>query len=460
MIFDPLAGLQCHLFVLRSKSIGIKMTPSTKPKNVLKAFCVVDGIYAIGVQERGVTLYNQQVRAHNLVWALTELDQAGTRDLGRVAVIGAGAAGLTTTAALLSCRKDARVKLFEKEWDLCPVQQGCDGRWLHPSLYAWPSWGSRAPSASLPILNWSEGRASDVARALLNGFSTYCQKFAGDRFKALVGVHHLQINAKRKEIRSIGTNVEMREAFFSQGNSEGGTEGFETIILAAGFGWERANAFNTASYWRNEQLAQPNLKVDRTRYLVSGFGDGALIDVCRLTIERFRQDTILYELFGKNLDATEARLRADLGNRSMDDSLLDYFESIDQSLFQNPKICLRSRLRKDTAVTLHIAGADKEKPNDLQDIFGPTSSILNRVLIYLLYRCGAISISRQSLTDAISSAHIANDHVLCRHGCDTEHHLRLLFDDYAQVKSAFARMKKDQAQHPNRYWTPGYFPTC
>ncbi|MDX0722665.1 hypothetical protein GOD64_28295 [Sinorhizobium medicae] len=432
----------------------------TRPKDVLITFRVTDGVYAIGVQERGVTLYNQQVRAHNLVWALTELDQTGTRKLGRVAVIGAGAAGLTATAALMSCREDAPVTLFEKEWDLCPVQQGCDGRWLHPSLYAWPDWGSRAPSASLPILNWSEGRASDVARALLDGFSIYCQKLAGDRFKALVGVHHLQVNAKRKEIRFIGTNVEMKGPFFSQGDSEGGTEIFDTIILAAGFGWERTNAFNTASYWRNEQLAQPNLTVDRTRYLVSGSGDGALIDVCRLTIERFRQDTILYELFGKSLDETEEQLRADLEKRSMDDSLLDYFASIDQTLFEHPKKSLRNRLRKDTAVTLHIAGPDKDKPNDLQDIFGPTSSVLNRVLIYLLYRCGAISISRQSLAEAISSAHITNDHVLCRHGCDTERHLQLMFDDYAHVKSVFAKMKNRQAQHPNRYWTPGYFPTC
>lgn len=426
---------------------------------VLKTFELREGVYAIGVQERGVTLYNQQVRAHNLVWALVELDRKGVRKLGRVAVIGGGAAGLTVAAALLACTSDTPVTLYEKEWDLCPVQQGCDGRWLHPSLYAWPGWGSRAPSASLPILNWSEGRASDVARTLLDGFSRNYHAFGRGRFQGLVGVHHLQVNAARKEIRSIGTNVIMNGSYFSQGESEGRTDTFDTIILAAGFGWERTNRYNTNSYWRNEQLGQPSLTVDRTRYLVSGTGDGALIDVCRLTIERFRQDTILYELFGNNIETTEHKLRIGLSSRA-GASLLPYLTEIEDTLLKIPKELLRTRLRKDTAVTLHIAGLDVKKPNDLEDIFGPGSSVLNRVLIYLLYRCGAISISRRPLDEAISSAHISDNHVLCRHGCDTERHLKLIFDDYDNVKSVFAKMKAKQAQRPERHWNPGYFPVC
>ncbi|KQS78951.1 hypothetical protein ASG25_10145 [Rhizobium sp. Leaf384] len=426
---------------------------------ILKTFKVSAGIFAIGVRERGVTLYNQQVRAHNLIWALVEQDNNGIRKLGRVAIIGGGAAGLTATAALLACTSDTSVTLFEKEWDLCPVQQGCDGRWLHPSLYAWPGWGSRAPSASLPILDWSEGRASDVARTLLDGFSRHCQVSARDRFQALVGVHHLQVQAARREIRFIGTNVVMNGPYFTQGESEGRTDTFDTIIFAAGFGWERTNQFNTNSYWRNEQLGQPNLTVDRSRYLVSGSGDGALVDVCRLTIERFRQDTILYELFGTCLEETEEQLRIDLSSRAKE-SLLPYFEKIEETLLREPKNSLRHRLRKDTAVTLHIAGKDPDKPNDLEDVFGPTSSVLNRVLIYLLYRCGAISISRRPLDEAISSAQISADHVLCRHGCDTERHLKLIFNDYSHVEKSFSKMGSSQAQHPERYWRPGYFPVC
>ena len=36
---------------------------------------------------------------------------------------------------------------------------------------------------------------------------------------------------------------------------------------------------------------------------------GVLVDLCWLTIERFRQDTILYELFGPELEDFEAHMR-------------------------------------------------------------------------------------------------------------------------------------------------------
>jgi hypothetical protein len=436
--------------------------PKIPPHDLADTFAVTPDVYAIGVRERGVTLYNQQVRAHNLVWALCELDKANIRKLGRIAVIGAGAAGLTTAAAFLSrVGEKSSITLFEKEWDLCPVQQGCDGRWLHPSLYDWPTWGSRAPSASLPVLNWSEGRASDVARTLLNGFDAYLQRFdKKQEFSAFIGVHHLQVRIKDKSISWIGTRAILNGPYVSRGRSEGDTRAFDTIIFAAGFGWERANRYKTPSYWRNEQLAQPSLAVDRVRYLVSGYGDGALIDVCRLTIERFRQDTIIYELFGSDLDATEEALRRDLDPLGLDANLFDYFRQIEGTLLEGAKVSLMDRVRKDTSVTLHIAGTDKNAPMSFADIFGRTSSRINRLLTYLLYRCGAISIDRRPLATAVAATGIKAEHVLCRHGCDTDGHLKLIIDDYNDVQSVFDKMKMMQAQKPERFWELGYFPVC
>ena len=95
------------------------------------------------------------------------------------------------------------------------------------------------------------------------------------------------------------------------GSSEGHAAEFDLIILAGGFGLELAEKpFVTNSYWRNEQIAQPILNGTRQSYVVSGYGDGALVDLCRLSIARFRQDSVLYELFGKReIEGEEAAIR-------------------------------------------------------------------------------------------------------------------------------------------------------
>ena len=102
---------------------------------VEKSFRLKDGVYLLGTFERGVTVYKQQVRAHNLVWAIWELHNAGKLDsVNRIAVVGGGIAGLTAAACFLSLFGEASVTVFERLWDLCPLQQGSDNRWLHPRI--------------------------------------------------------------------------------------------------------------------------------------------------------------------------------------------------------------------------------------------------------------------------------------------------------------------------------------
>jgi len=87
-----------------------------------QTYRLCDGLYLLGMMERGVTLYNQQVRAHNLIWSLWELHRYGKRDIGKVAIVGGGAAGLTAAAALISgLGTSVSVTLFERLWDLCPI---------------------------------------------------------------------------------------------------------------------------------------------------------------------------------------------------------------------------------------------------------------------------------------------------------------------------------------------------
>src|SRR5260221_9211878 len=84
-------------------------------------------LFLIGSLETGVTVYKQQIRAHNLVWALWEVFRNKTQ-LKRIAIVGGGIAGLTTAACLLGRLEKVQITILEKRTGLCPFQLGSDSQ--------------------------------------------------------------------------------------------------------------------------------------------------------------------------------------------------------------------------------------------------------------------------------------------------------------------------------------------
>lgn len=126
-------------------------------------------VFFLGCFEKRLTVLSQQRRAINLVDAILESGLI-RRPNGRVAIVGAGASGLTAAAAFLVGAPDLKeVALFEKSDKLLHLQQGSD-RYLHPHLYDWPAVGSLDFDARLPILNWAAGTAGEVASQILTQF--------------------------------------------------------------------------------------------------------------------------------------------------------------------------------------------------------------------------------------------------------------------------------------------------
>ena len=423
-----------------------------------ETFRVKEGLYLVGSLERGLTVYNQQVRAHNLIWALWELSKVKSFSGGKIAVVGGGVTGLTAAACAMSSLTDSGITLFEQRWDLCPLQQGSDNRWLHPRIYDWPELGSRAPGASLPVLNWTEGRASDVARDIIRQFSLYCRQHGKDnRLRLYLGVNHLRISAANNTIEWIGSHTDDLGPFFRAGTSIGTTERFDAIILAPGFGLEVYPAgLPTASYWRNEQHGQPVLNGTRRSYLLSGFGDGALVDLFRLKIERFRQDTILYELFD-DLEAFEDKIRVDWGHVKGAKNAFDFFADLAMPPVVEAGKRLGQRLRKDTTVVMHLAGPTG-RVTSLPEIFAASSSFLNKFLLFLLYKSGAFATSFAPLEATIKEFEIPRENVICRHGTDIMGHLRRMFIDAELVQRRLELIRGNQAQTGKRLWVPGCFP--
>jgi hypothetical protein len=433
---------------------------------VREGFELREELYLIGSMERGVTVYGQQVRAHNLMWALSERDKVEEKEPQSIAIVGGGIAGLTAAACALELFPRANVILFERSLDLCSLQQGCDTRWLHPRVYDWPAPGSRAPSASLPVLNWWEGRASDVADQILRRFARHVARHTPQdntppRLRIYLDVAYLTISGAPREIEWVGRAGDVRGPFVRAGRPVGESEAFDRIVLAVGFGAEtHAPGFPTPWYWRNDQIAHPRLDGFVRPYVVSGYGDGALIDLCRLTIERFRQDRILYDVFADELSEAEQRLLRLYYESVKGGEVFQAFRDLEKEggFFARARDALRARIRKDTRVLLHLRGGGTEPNTALADVFGNTSSFANRTLLYLLYRCGAFTPHVGTREDALREHDGPPEHVISRYGPRTRSHVLSNFRSAPDIESSLERLRVCQPQVLRREWEPGSIP--
>lgn len=425
-----------------------------RAQEIEAAFAVKAGLYLLGSLERGVTVYSQQVRAHNLVWALQVLSTEAGMAVQRVAVVGGGIGGLTATACLLSLfGKAIKLTLFEKRQDLCPLQQGSDTRWLHPHIYNWPAAATKAPEASLPVLNWKAERASRVVDQILQNFQKYVEACTtANSLTFYIGLKHLQIHAASNEISWIGNRGSLTGPFLQAGRSEGLMQKFDVIILAVGFGLEvQPPEYPLNSYWRNEVFSQPILDGTQHAYLISGFGDGALIDLFRLTIERYQQDKIIDEIFQPDLDELEEFLRTGWLEYKPQENTFEFFRSIEETKLGSAIIALSKRLRKDTRVLMHLSGTRGEVKK-FSDVFGPYSSFLNKLILFMLYRCGAFHISFSTLSEAVREHGVAAPHILCRYGANVMSHLQQIIVDHETIQARLTAMKEKPEQRPQISW--------
>lgn len=431
-------------------------------------------IYILGTFDNGVTVLNQQTRALNLAWALVEKERVPSLSPGQtagddcnfqIAVIGAGFAGLTVAAGLISKGVKANVTLFEQRDTLLPLQHGSDTRWLHPHIYNWPDDGSESSAAMLPVLNWTAARASDVVVQALTEWNKIIST-ANCKIEIFCNTRHLQVSSD--ETSNTNLTIEwIGEARSSHGlNSKekgnasavGKTDKFDLVIVATGFGLEKDNAL---SYWRNDRVGQPNLKQARQMYLVSGQGDGAMIDLLRVRISHFRQDRILAEVFGHSSKLTEEiKCIYKLAAESSNVDLFSDFERLEHIMpeeFKKSVSNLSNRLRRDTDAILHL------KVRKISELFNTNKirmSFQNKILIYFLYKCGGFVPSTLSEGDITQEHNIPDDRILKRHGTDRLGQLKSLLSEelYSIVENHRDHDTRYKFQQTDKaLWSGGYF---
>jgi hypothetical protein len=330
------------------------------------------GVYVLGCFARRVTLYSQQVRAFNLVYALRVTGKIDAN--ARVAVIGAGASGLAAAGALahLGCK----VTVFEQKQEVLTLQANAVTRYIHPRIYDWPAQECLDTQARLPIFDWVAGKADGVVDQLRKNWTAVkAEKDIPAHF--LVKILDLSYNkttsTHRVRWQKLGENP--RE------------DTFHCIILAIGFGLESGKK-PSKSYWSPDDLDDDFYDRRRNeRWLISGLGDGALTDLMRLCILNFRYDNIV-----RLLEATDgiAGIKVDLESLHTRRNLSP--EKLSR-LFYNLSTTLpnQNKLENKLRPLLRKLGPQIFLTGKTPHLYGPGSSVLNRLIVLLLSRLGAFT---------------------------------------------------------------------
>lgn len=353
-----------------------------------------DGIYVVGCFDRRITVFTQQARALSLIRALFEVGDLAAGQ--HVAVVGAGAAGVT--AAVAAARLGCTVTLYDEQ-DLPLMMQADAGhRYLHPHIYDWPATGSDQQEAGLPLLNWHAGTASEVSGQLRAEFSRHQSELGSSlTFKPQSMITRIKPGTGPHRVQLIGNDAMINKSF-------------DLVLLATGFGVERSSIPEApvASYWGGDGLNGPFPSHQIQRILVSGAGDGGLVDVARAAIRssagssHFRHHEAVENLILDSAFYTLARRMAGVDDEARRVQLLgkeheSLYRSYDELLVPESLLeRMRALKRSDTDVTFNYTG---------DSIFSLSAALLNRLLVFLLMKARIVkgklgSISSVSVSPA------------------------------------------------------------
>lgn len=349
--------------------------------------------FVLGSFDHKKTVRTQMDRAAVMSRGIFERNGGGG---ARVAVVGAGFAGVAAAATLLQF--GFKVTLFETKRLLVPLQKRCYDRFIHPNSYDWPG-VELSEDYDLAGLRWSAGYADQVSAQVTECFEEVRSRFA-DSYTEELETSIEMIRPVRKEGDPEYDVVDDQK--YSYGK-------FAFVILSVGFGPEKHVKFGDKvdGYWENSALLNAHGTQDRpTRLLISGAGDGSLVSVVEAVFEesdhaalvRLLEEWLSRETIDDLIMAEKSFLIA--FRESRDARILESYNKILQGIIKDLKPKIELSIKSGVSVTLN---------SSLSGIFSPGSSPLNRIIIYLLYRTGIISLRQGRLDDKMVEEEIGPD---------------------------------------------------
>lgn len=343
--------------------------------------------YVIGCYDSRITFYSQQVRALLLIHALHDQGYLATNP--RIAVIGAGAAGVTAAAAA-ALVTTGEVFLFERAPNIMPLQALTLRRHLDPHIFDWPESDTDDPVADLPILDWEKGPSRQVHDDVEAEFEAVAQRL-GARLQRRM----------RQEVKGVTPQGNMFSLSIERDREQGDPadppgsrvlypDAFDMVLLAIGFGREPEQSvpgIPNRSYWEDAGVPGGAIAgAAHPRFLISGNGDGGLIDLVAAGSADFSHAEMIRvinshpgvaQLFLplRSLDV-QARAAEAAGTR------FDYIAAYDVQILplanQTGLIAaVRQRLKPGVQLVLQTLHAEA---------FAATSSALNRLAAWLVMR--------------------------------------------------------------------------
>jgi len=318
--------------------------------------------------------------------------------------------------------------------DLSDIQHTASHRYIHPHSFSWPASGSDRDGAGLPLLDWAAAPADQVADAVRK-----------DAKRLLDGsaVASLCLNSKIAALRNDGSRTILEVENLQTGECR--EQSFDVVILCVGFGDESyaSDALNCSGYWEQDAL----LEGPRGRTLVSGIGDGGLIDCIRAAtspmshhelIEFAHSSAELIEIGEEISSIEEAELKAHQRNEK--------FESADayHRIEVQPHLIEWANRVASTACPIYLNHRGTSG-------FSLSAAPINKALLLALIRAGCVSTIEGNLVSITKnpdrflvefqdgsgiSTHDEFDEIIIRHGPDRKEHFLKAAGEWVTASSS------------------------